>query len=164
MDCLEKKLRSLYDITLAFPDRIVQNELQFASGHRPQALCFHVRRYDVEKDLPPVSNSDELQKWLIDRWREKEEELQKFYESDTRRLSSDRLRPLKPNDRQKIFLAFSSLFWISLTSLWIYWLCAFPYMWLYVLTATTTFIIIGRIFGGIERLELYIWKSRRKIA
>jgi len=156
----KKALKSVYDITLGYPDRIVQNELQFAKGEHPHSLCFHIKRYDVEKDLP--ASDEDLQRFLSDLWEKKEKKLDKFFASapEERRLEAAPSGAHRLSAQQRIFLAFSVFFWLSTSTLWIYWLFTLRLMWLYVLFATSIFCLITRIYGGIELFELCIWKSR----
>lgn len=67
----------VYDVTVAYGDRIVQSELDFAFfGLSPREIHYDVRKISV-KELPedPV----ELEKWLKRLWAEKEERLRRFY-------------------------------------------------------------------------------------
>ena len=69
-------LDALYDVTIGFPDVLPKTEFDAGKGIIPREVHFHIRRYD-ERDLP--RDQADLKKWVQDRWREKEVELEYYY-------------------------------------------------------------------------------------
>ena len=70
-------LDAVYDMTIAYPDVFPKTELDIIkTGIIPKEVHFHINKYD-DKEIP--QEQDELEKWLRDRWTEKEERLKEFY-------------------------------------------------------------------------------------
>ncbi|KAJ8672678.1 hypothetical protein QAD02_003938 [Eretmocerus hayati] len=69
-------LDAIYDITIAYPDRVPQNELDILRGKMPDEVHIHVKR-TAQTDLP----KDELvlRDWLEDCWTQKNRILKEFY-------------------------------------------------------------------------------------
>jgi len=63
---------AIYDITIAFGGRVPVKETQLLTGHLPQEVHFHVRRYPIHIVPRDVAK---LQQWCIDRFVEKENRL-----------------------------------------------------------------------------------------
>uniref|UniRef100_A0A0K0FWN8 Lysocardiolipin acyltransferase 1 (inferred by orthology to a human protein) n=1 Tax=Strongyloides venezuelensis TaxID=75913 RepID=A0A0K0FWN8_STRVS len=78
-----KKLRELhyidcvYDVTIGYADKIVQGEDDIVKlGVFPRNIHFDVERINVDD----IEESDEgIEKWLKNRWEEKEKKLENFY-------------------------------------------------------------------------------------
>lgn len=83
-------IRNVYDVTIAYPDTIVQTELDFIRlGACPRNVHFDIRKIDIGS--LPASRTD-LSSWLIDLWKSKEERLEKFYseqDPEKRRLDTE---------------------------------------------------------------------------
>lgn len=71
---LREQLAAVYDVTIGYPDG-VPTLAQYMLGYADRAH-FHVRRYPLA-DLP--ADEDGLSRWLIDRFYEKDELLERFY-------------------------------------------------------------------------------------
>ncbi len=69
-------LDAVYDLTIAYPDVLPKTELDAGKGLLPREVHFHVKKHNNE-DIP--EGQEELEKWLQDRWLEKEERLKTFY-------------------------------------------------------------------------------------
>ncbi|XP_011267103.1 lysocardiolipin acyltransferase 1 isoform X3 [Camponotus floridanus] len=70
-------LDAVYDLTIAYPDRIPQSEIDLIRGKFPDEIYFHIRRIS-SADIPIHDMT--LRKWLEDRWSVKERILKQFYE------------------------------------------------------------------------------------
>jgi 1-acyl-sn-glycerol-3-phosphate acyltransferase len=73
---LRDHIDAVYDITIGYPDG-VPTMWQYLKGMAKQAH-FHIRRFPVE-ELP--ESQDELSKWLINRFQEKDSLLDIFYQT-----------------------------------------------------------------------------------
>lgn len=69
-------LDAVYDMTIAYPDVLPKTEIDVIKGIIPKEVHFHVNKYD-DKDIP--QELEGLEKWLRDRWTEKDERLKEFY-------------------------------------------------------------------------------------
>lgn len=74
----EKTIDAVYDCTIAFPGFFPQNPVLLMKGLMPEALDFHVMRYDIHQ-LPHTTEG--LETWVQERFREKEERLRRYYSS-----------------------------------------------------------------------------------
>uniref|UniRef100_A0A914XC20 Phospholipid/glycerol acyltransferase domain-containing protein n=1 Tax=Plectus sambesii TaxID=2011161 RepID=A0A914XC20_9BILA len=71
-------IKCIYDVTIAFPERIVQSELELGlTGVAPQSVHFDIHRIDIA-DVP--KEEDAVCNWLNKLWRQKEEKLRAFYQ------------------------------------------------------------------------------------
>lgn len=71
------KIDSVYDITVGYPDIFAKTEYNLViEGRVPREIHYHIVRYNIS-DLP--TTNEDLEQWLRDRWREKEERLRQFY-------------------------------------------------------------------------------------
>lgn len=80
----EKALDAVYDITIGYPDRVPQEEMDFLKGNLPKEVHMHFERIAVS-ELP--EDKEGLKKWLNNRWQDKEKRLEKFYK--TKRFSDE---------------------------------------------------------------------------
>lgn len=115
-------LNSVYDVTVGFPVNLCYGEKDLVCGNFPKEVHFFFKRYQLS-DLP--HDSDQLDKWCIDRWAEKEERLKKFYERGKFDEDSDveNAVTLKQEEHAKIVQIFSLVFWFSfiLVSIYMCW-------------------------------------------
>ena len=70
-------LEAVYDITLAYPDTIAFTEFEFMKGIIPREIHFHIMEY-AATSLP--LDDAALAQWCQQRWSEKEQRLQRFYQ------------------------------------------------------------------------------------
>jgi lysocardiolipin and lysophospholipid acyltransferase len=75
---LYNNLKQVIDVTIAYPQNILQNESDLLNGNIPREIVFTVKTYKAS-ELPDTSDND-LVIWLEGRWREKENFLKTFYE------------------------------------------------------------------------------------
>ncbi|VDK43643.1 unnamed protein product [Anisakis simplex] len=157
-------IKHVYDVTIAFADSIVQSELDLLIlGACPRSVHFDVRKLDI--DSLPASDED-LNKWLIDLWKKKEDRLERFYAEE--RISE---RKLDTEPGAEVFelsdytLAIQrkvAAFWIFITCIWLY--IFFTYHFQYTIAFVTFVVFIGAQykFGGIDWLAVKIAQSRRR--
>lgn len=141
----------------------MQSELAFAKGHVPGEVHFLVKRYDAQT-LP--SDAGGLKTWCAARWQAKELALADFY------------GPAMPAERRFVVptagasplveitstaprastcvLCVSVCFWFLTFFVWTYWIYALFYVKLYLALAVGGFTLIGHLFGGVERLEVWL--------
>ncbi|GBP82660.1 Lysocardiolipin acyltransferase 1 [Eumeta japonica] len=97
-------LKAVYDVTLAY-DHPPQTEADMLLGRLPRHVHFFVKRYTAEA-LPEDDIS--LKNWLNDRWREKENNLKRFYteghfiDTSTNEVSQER----KPRSLRRAKIGF----------------------------------------------------------
>ena len=72
----EKNLDAFYDMTVGYPDVLARTELDMFNGRIPREIHYHSKVYKIN-ELP--ESDQELEAWLRERWREKEERLRLFY-------------------------------------------------------------------------------------
>uniref|UniRef100_A0A158R9R9 PlsC domain-containing protein n=1 Tax=Taenia asiatica TaxID=60517 RepID=A0A158R9R9_TAEAS len=164
---LGSDLAYVYDVTVAYPYALTESELRMATGHCPQEVHFHVRRWPAHQlprptDAPLATNGANtittslLARWVQERWAEKEQMLKDYYAlpPDERRFPGPEISRegavISGRDDQwspgacvvfaywLIFLAF------SITVLWCHWVVR-----LYVVAMTFFFIYRGRESQGL---------------
>ena len=76
-----------------FPQDIFSLRSTYLQGRRPKSVNMHWRRFAV-KDIP-VKDPEAFDKWLLDRWREKDEMLEQYLQ--TGRFPTDHIEDETPN-------------------------------------------------------------------
>ncbi|KAL9952463.1 hypothetical protein ACROYT_G039725 [Oculina patagonica] len=79
--CVEKlrpgKLDAIYDVTVGYSENYCFEELDvLLKGKVPDEIHFHIQRYPID-ELP--QDSQGLEEWCCERWKDKEERLKRFY-------------------------------------------------------------------------------------
>lgn len=80
-----------------FPQDIFGLRSTYFQGRRPKSVNMHWRRFAI-KDIP-VNDPDAFDKWLLDRWREKDEMLEQYLQ--TGRFPADDGEDESPNGATK---------------------------------------------------------------
>ena len=71
------KIDAVYDMTVGYPDNFMKTEADFLTNcNLPREIHYHVVRHDIST-IPETD--EEIEKWLRERWNEKEKRLQQFY-------------------------------------------------------------------------------------
>ncbi|XP_051025342.1 lysocardiolipin acyltransferase 1 isoform X2 [Acomys russatus] len=148
-----KNLDAIHDITVAYPYSITQTEKDFLLGHFPKEIHFHVRRYPV--DTLPTAKED-LQLWCHKRWEEKEEMLRSFYqgEKNFRFTGQSTAPPCKSELRVSVVKLLSILYWTVFLFAVCLLICLYSPVWWYFIVSNVFFVLQGKIFGGLEIIEL----------
>lgn len=71
-------LKQIIDVSIAYPQNILQNETGLLSSNLPREIVFTVTCFEVANI--PTHNDKELAEWLEERWRVKDMFLKSFYE------------------------------------------------------------------------------------
>ena len=144
-----KYVKYIYDVTVAYSDAIVQSELHLVTlGLTPKNVHFDIRKIDIS-ELP--DSDEELDIWLKNLWKEKEERLKRFYGQTRvdRRLDvraggkNFEFTPL--NQLLQLFIIFT---WLSLTLCWVYLFYTFSYQSLLALSTVVFFVGAQYLYGG----------------
>ena len=72
------KIDAVYDLTVGYPDNFVPTEVELMkNANFPREIHYHIIRHDAST----IPTTDEgIEKWLRERWAEKEERLKYFYD------------------------------------------------------------------------------------
>ncbi|XP_032705927.1 lysocardiolipin acyltransferase 1 [Lontra canadensis] len=156
-----KNLDAVHDITVAYPHNIPQTEKHLVLGDFPKEIHFHVHRYPV--DALPVSRED-LQLWCHRRWEEKEERLRAFYQGQKnfQFMGQTVIPPCKSELRVLVLKLLSILYWTLFSPA----MCLLIYLyspvrWYFIITMVL-FVLLERIFGGLEMVELGCYRFFHK--
>ncbi|VDD89909.1 unnamed protein product [Enterobius vermicularis] len=155
-------IRNVYDVTIAYPDTIVQTELDFIRlGACPRNVHFDIRKIDIGS--LPASRTD-LSSWLIDLWKSKEERLEKFYseqDPEKRRLDTeyDAQSFVITKGHRKVQVCVVT-FWLFLTGVWTFVFWTYPSQLLLVTLGSIIFIGSQVLYDGIEWLAVRVAGGR----
>lgn len=156
-----KNLDAVHDITVAYPHNIPQTEKHLVLGDFPKEIHFHVHRYPV--DALPVSKED-LQLWCHRRWEEKEERLRAFYQGKKNFQFTGQtvIPPCKSELRVLVLKLLSILYWTLFSPA----MCLLIYLyspvrWYFIITMLL-FVLLERLFGGLEMVELACYRFFHK--
>eukprot|EP00090_Calanus_glacialis_P000224 TRINITY_DN10149_c0_g1_i1.p1 TRINITY_DN10149_c0_g1~~TRINITY_DN10149_c0_g1_i1.p1 ORF type:complete len:398 (-),score=86.22 TRINITY_DN10149_c0_g1_i1:165-1358(-) len=142
-------LDAVYDVTIAYPGSKPLTEATLISGDIPEQVNLHFVRHPVSS-LP--STYIGMEKWLEERWRDKELALNSFYTKNTNfpALSHSQLHPRPITVLQPLCLAGFSLFlaW-SLQLLFTSWLAL-----IWVVFVTLVIVGLENWAGGIQEMEI----------
>lgn len=164
-------LDAVYDMTIAYPDKLPKTELDMGRGHFPREVHFHVRAYE-NSNIP--EEQEPLKEWLNRRWEEKEARLKEFYthkefrdpapssSNDKSMGNGSTLASVKSPEVRRAhnipFLIYS-VFVVSLTNaLMLVPLVYVPYFWLYMLICLVHLLWLGR--GRNVDLSDYVMKPK----
>ncbi|CAJ0586892.1 unnamed protein product, partial [Mesorhabditis spiculigera] len=143
----------VYDVTIGFGDRLVQNELDLLR-HGELAKHVHFRVEEVAIDRLPADDEG-LKEWLMGRWAEKEKILKSFYDRTDNSKTFEMPAggqdwPLQTRDAifQNILAGCLSV----VINVWALGLWQWPAQRLYVLVVCTLFAWIGYRYDGWERI------------
>nr|CAB3263400.1 lysocardiolipin acyltransferase 1 [Phallusia mammillata] len=151
-------IQAVHDVTVAYPFNIPQEEVDLLKGDFPREVHFHIRRYPIE-ELP--KDEKQLGDWCQDRWAEKEELLCQYYatEPKARKFQSQKIPPFHP----RTFLLWFALFvWASHAVLSAYAVIVSPFFRWYMVIIVLSYLMQGLVFGGAEKVELFVYDQLRK--
>lgn len=149
----------VYDITIAYPDKIVQTENDFAlMGECPRRVDFSVKRYHLDRDILNANDVGQLAEWCKNIWATKETVLEEFYRSDNSEERKFNTTPIEnENENQRLFVLLVALvFWIAFVFVWIYCVCFCFYVTVYVSFGAGVFWFVEHFYGGVEKLSIRI--------
>ena len=137
----DKHIDYIYDVTVAYPDNIPENESDLLFGRMPYQINFHVRRHTV-----PEEN---LEKWLQNLWLEKEAWLREFYNNKSFRNS---LIANANSLGYRCKQAYLCIIWSLLVGVMLTLLTAIPLV-RWCLAFWISFHLVANRFGGLDLLQ-----------
>ena len=140
-------LHSVVDITIAYKGNVPQNESDIAAGRWPDEIHFDVKMFPVNE--LPVNDEHQMEQWLQERWRLKEELLGDFYQHNKFKHKYTTL----PRDHCTGHLFLVLLTWTMYNICVLYLMFTSWFLWLLLATGTITFVIISHRYNGVEQLE-----------
>lgn len=131
---VQRKLKWVIDITIGYPDR---DPLSFhgmmAGIFSPRHVHLHYRAYAIS-EVP--SDPDSLQNWLYERYTEKEEMLENFYNNEKSMDKTDKgKRHLKRLPEQELnidFLGIVISYIFYFFSSYVFWHCFYKHMFCFI--------------------------------
>ena len=155
-------LDQVVDVTIGYPQTMVQNEDDLLTKRFPEEIWFRVRVFNVET-LPQDSKA--LTQWLIERWEEKENILKIFYEEKIMSSVSDLNTAQEFNVECDTVLHYvgAMMFWMLLAYATIYACVVFTYIRWYFLFSLFVCAILGHCVG-VENLLMKLdrhWKQHK---
>lgn len=143
---------AVYDISIAYPDNIVEHELDILKGKFPTEVHYHIKRYAAQ-DLP--SDSKGLENWCKERWLEKEKQLETFYK--TKQFDG----PVAVCRDSKYLSFVALLAEILINGSWIWLMCSsqilFWYTTICAILAIIMYIYARRYHGGLDFMLIDIY-------
>ena len=146
----DKVMDAVYDITVAYPEDIIQAEKDLILRGPPRAIYFLVKRH-AASELPQTAA--ELETWLGNCWQEKERTLARFYEKKT---FSTEVQGRRLNAIPLLYV--SCFVWTGLVAFWLWLLSTFLIADLYFIVALVVYTVITFYLNGIDRFELARFK------
>lgn len=140
-------LQSIVDITIAYTGTIPQNESDIAAGRWPDEIHFDVKMFSAN-DLP-LHDRHQMEQWLQDRWRVKEDLLTDFYQHNKFRNKYSVI----PGDDCTIHLLTVLIMWSVFNIIVLYLLFTSWLLQLLLAVGTITFLFLSYCYNGVEQLE-----------
>ncbi|XP_071832775.1 lysocardiolipin acyltransferase 1-like isoform X2 [Apostichopus japonicus] len=145
---------AIYDVTVGYPCQIPAcGELDSLYGNFPDEVHFHIRRHSI--DTIPTSDED-LENWCIEKWKEKEKTLEKFYQKD-KCFHDDHQNGVTNNVQGKSTTIDRFVLW-SVMGFWVIFAIFVPTLLWYSSLARYQVVIFGilmhlvNLLGGVEKL------------
>lgn len=143
----ESYLQSVVDITVAYTGNIPQNESDIAAGRWPDEIHFDVKMFPV--NTLPVHDEHQMEQWLQERWRLKEDLLTDFYQHNKFKHRYTTL----PGDHCTLHLLLVLIMWSVFNIFVLYLLSTSWLLWLLLTTGTVTFLYVSHSYKGVEQFE-----------
>lgn len=154
------QLDAVYDLTVGYPDKFPQSEVDVVKGVFPQQVNFFVKRYPVQS-LP--TDPEDLKDWLKNAWKLKEQKLESFYKQQTFTPEDDELLgeklPFSDDTSNALYLAL--LFWTSLILITSYLLMTSLLMQLWTLMHSFLLVVLSLTKGSLA-LEIYCFRKNEE--
>lgn len=126
-------LEQIVDVTIAYPQNMLQNETELLTGNIPREIVFTVETFDINE--LPTTDDTVLAQWLEDRWCIKEERLTQFYECKHRTYSNglDNNKNLDIERDTKLYLVGALIFWLVVSTLVVWCLVYYTtFRWIFI--------------------------------
>uniref|UniRef100_A0A183CCS2 PlsC domain-containing protein n=1 Tax=Globodera pallida TaxID=36090 RepID=A0A183CCS2_GLOPA len=156
----EKYVDFVYDVTVAYGGRIIQSEMDLIlRGLTPGHVYFLVQKISISS-LP--DEDEQLEKWLMEKWAEKEKTLHNFYASGeffSPNANSDRdhqqnaLQKIGLSSRARLLQVIVLAVWLALTTIWafiFFGVFSSKIRWLIALFTAVYFVGLQLYYGGFE--------------
>ncbi|XP_074649145.1 lysocardiolipin acyltransferase 1-like [Tubulanus polymorphus] len=141
-------LDAVYDVTVGYPCNIPHGEPDIVVGNFAKEVHFHIRRHDPHT-LP--TDQTQLAEWCMNRWQEKEQILQQFYQDKQFNHPSPPVIDTEPIMQQiAIFLIIN----MTMALVMIYYISVVRW---YFLLCILCHVIIERKFSGFDLLQVNIY-------
>lgn len=142
----------MYDVTVGYGDIVTEKgELDILQGNIPKQMQFLVKRHPIAS-LP--QNKEDLDNWCVEKWKEKETLLEKFYEQG-HTFEGHVDGKMTTLTEQGVWYAYYVIaFWVAsfLATIYCFWTySAMTYATVLVMIA---YVVIGKYFGGVDRLSI----------
>ena len=151
-------LDTVHDVTIGYPVNLCYGEIDVLKGKFPKEVHVHIKRYHM-KQIP--SDSEKVNEWCQDKFKEKEKRLEKFYENkhfeNEPVLYKDQDTMKRSNTDMFSILFFWTLF-LTIIIYAVYFYLTFRY-YFYIMLA---FYSILSVLGGTDKLQLDIHKKLYK--
>ncbi|MFH4976691.1 hypothetical protein AB6A40_003400 [Gnathostoma spinigerum] len=152
----------IYDLTVAYPDNIVQSEVALIlKGLAPKRVHCSIKRIDISC-VP--RNDQDIAKWINELWTEKDETLKRYYSLPIKErcfpLTPDGLIWEGPEDViRKLFKVTAFTLYISVVVVWFYHLTFIPLVQMLLVWTVLLALFISYCYGGIDHLVFHRWKK-----
>uniref|UniRef100_A0AAF5RXS1 Phospholipid/glycerol acyltransferase domain-containing protein n=2 Tax=Wuchereria bancrofti TaxID=6293 RepID=A0AAF5RXS1_WUCBA len=151
-------IKTIYDVTVAYADTIVQSEFElFSNGSCPKNIHFYVSKIDINN--LPEKNDELTAQWLTNCWKAKEEKLAQFYHSDdaqyrTFKIDSNYDKIFSLTAKSIMVYAAVVIFWVFTSIFLIYAFFCYPSQYLLVILTVAIFFGSQFLFGGFEHVAI----------
>lgn len=144
-------LEQVIDVTVGYPQNLIQNETEIFAKELPREILFHVHVYDID-EIP--KETTEMGQWVETRWKEKEKFLKSLYESkclsDSETDQSYR-KVLEIERETNLYYTGALVYWFLFSVITTYWFIMFPLVrWYYLLSVTVCWGL--SYFIGVENV------------
>nr|XP_054758207.1 lysocardiolipin acyltransferase 1-like [Lytechinus pictus] len=147
-----KMIDTVYDVTVAYCDTVPEKgEIDIFRGNVPKEMQFLIHKYPVSA-LP--QNKEDLDNWCVEKWKEKEHRLEKFYTGNKTFEGQEdgKLENLSSQSVWKVYF---------IIACWVYGVLFSAYLLLtssFVLWGSvvimTAYVVIGKYFGGVDNISI----------
>lgn len=147
-----KMIDSVYDITVGYCDTVPEKgEMDIGNGNIPQEMQFLINRYPISA-LP--QNKEDLDNWCVEKWKEKESCLEKFY-TGGKTFEGHVDGKLTDLTSQSVwFVYFTLAFWGLALPVAIWAMCTSSMVLWGSVLVMAAYVIIGKYFGGVDRISI----------
>ncbi|CAB3396996.1 unnamed protein product [Caenorhabditis bovis] len=156
-------IKFLYDVTIGFGDAIVQSEVDLVvHGVCPKEVFYQIRKIPIE-EIP--ANDEDLGKWLVELWRQKEEKLKKFYNTPRNLRQFENTpngREYELNENLEMIQKMLVGIWLFVTCFWVYMFFESPIMFYYAIIMCVFYAAVYKIYGGLEFLAIKVFNQKRE--
>lgn len=144
---LNNNLDQVVDVTVGYPKNMVQKETDLVTKQLPQEILFHVQVFNIST-LP--REQEGLNKWIQERWEEKEYMLKRFYEEKCWPQKEKYLNNAQKLDIERdavLYYICALVYWVSLSVITLYAFVSFSFIRWYYLFSFVFCVILGNYVG-----------------